>query len=129
MADTVNVDVLESGFKYYKVHLTNESDGTGESAVKKIDVSTLTGNDGAVVTRLSLIEAAWNVTSGYVTIEFDATTNDEMLVCIGNNSVYYDGGIHDPQSTGSTGDIILTTDGFADGDGYQITLLFRKKTA
>ena len=47
MADTVDVKLV-GNFKRYKMyHLTNQSDGTGESGVTKVDISTLTNAVGA----------------------------------------------------------------------------------
>ncbi len=129
MADTVDVKKVYEGLRNVVYRLTNESDGTVEAAVTKIDKSTLTGPNGAEPSGLSLLEANWNVPDGYVVLEWDHTTNDEMLVCSGNNSVSFEGygGHHDPDSTGGTGDIVLTTDGFVDGSSYDITLAFKKK--
>ena len=41
MADTVTVTKIHDGFRYVTYEFTNESDGTGESAVKKIDLTGL----------------------------------------------------------------------------------------
>lgn len=126
MADTVNVQKLADGHRNVVYHLTNESDGTGESEVTKIDISAL---NAPVPTSLSLMEANWSVSSGYVVLEWDHTTNDEMLVCNGSNAISFAevGGLPDPKASGGTGDIVLTTDGFADGDSYDLTLVFKKK--
>jgi len=50
MADTVNTSVLRNVGRHYSVHLTNECDGTGESAVAKVDISTLTNASGTTAT-------------------------------------------------------------------------------
>lgn len=128
MADTVDVTSVFSGSHRHVLHLTNESDGTGESAVTKLDISTLTGPTGAAPSSVTLLEARWSVQGfSYVVLEWDATTNDEMLVCSGNDYASFEaaGGKADPGSTGSTGDVVLTTDGGADGSSYDITLVFR----
>ena len=129
MTDTVDVSVIHNSPRYYIVHLTNESDGTGESAVTKIDKSSLTGPDGSECGTLCLLEASWSVSSGYVVIEWAHNTNDEMLVCNGSGYANFTsfGCKNDPGSTGGTGDVVLTTDGFSDGDSYDITLVFKKK--
>ena len=44
MADAVTTQVLEDGERLYIAKFTDISDGTGESAVLKIDVSTLNPN-------------------------------------------------------------------------------------
>ena len=130
MADTVNTQVVFNGQRRYTVHLTNESDGTGESAVTKVDISTLTdgAGDTATYTTVDLIESSvWGF--NYVALEWAHDTNDEIAVLFGQgvNDWYAFGGKTDPQSTGGTGDIVLTTDGGADGSGYDITLHLRPR--
>ena len=44
MADAVTTQVLQDGERQYIAKFTNLSDGTGESKVTKIDVSTLAPN-------------------------------------------------------------------------------------
>ena len=132
MADTVNIQTVFAGTRKHVIHLTNESDGTGESGVTKLDISGLIGPDGTAPTSVSLIEASWDVQStngGYVVLEWDHTTDDEMLVLGGSGAVSFEklGGLHDPKSTGGTGDVLLTTDSFVDGDSYDITLVFKLK--
>jgi len=130
MADTVSVNEVINTITTYIVHLTNESDGTGESAVKKVDLSDLTTSQGTPGT-ISLIEALWSIKGGYVTLEWDHASNEKILVCSGNNSISYEdvGGKVDPQAGSNTGNVVLTTDAFADGDSYDITLIFKKKYA
>ena len=138
MADTVNTNVLFDGSRKRIIQLTNESDGTGESAVVKVDVSAITigplggnqrGSNIAPV-KLAVEEIEWQVSGfNYVVLEFDATANDEIAVLKGSGYKNYrpSGGIVDPQSTGFTGDIVLTTDGAIDGASYDITLVLRKE--
>ena len=130
MADVVNSDVLINGDKNYVIRLQNVSDGTGESAVQKIDVSGLTFSDGSVPTTLSLQEIEWNMQGiDYVQLLFDATTDDEIVTLSGNGYKNFEdvGGISDPKSTGYTGDVLLTTGGAASGGSYDITARFSKK--
>jgi hypothetical protein len=129
MADTVNTQVLHNGRKKYSALFTNLSDGTGEAAVKKIDVSTLTGPSLAVVTYLSIEEIHWDI-QGFTDVRllFDATTDDLAYVMSpGQGFVSFkdQGGLVDPQSTGTTGDLMLTTTGAASGDTYSITVVCR----
>ena len=44
MADTVTSQTIQDGERVVVMKFTNVSDGTGESAVKKVDVSALTTN-------------------------------------------------------------------------------------
>lgn len=130
MADTVDVTTVFAGNYRRVVHMTNESDGTGESGVAKVDISALTDSNGntCTYTAVDLIEYA--VKGGYVTLEWNATTSDEIAVLSGNGLIDWRdiGGKVDPQSSGGTGDIQVTTDAFADGSSYDITLHFRCKS-
>jgi hypothetical protein len=56
MADAVTSTTIQDGEKDFIVQLTNVSDGTGESAVKKVDVSALSArkSDGAACTGVKL---------------------------------------------------------------------------
>ena len=61
----------------------------------------------------------------YVTIRYDASTDDEAIV-LSPGSFDMDwtdsGGLRNPLSAGNTGDILFTTDGAVDGSAYSITL-------
>lgn len=131
MADTVNSNVIFAGTRRRVVQLTNISDGTGESDVVKVDVSTLTGPDGSAPTSVTIEEVTWSI-QGFtsVRLEFDATTDDEAMVLGAGNgyaSFVNMGGLKDPKSTGTTGDLLLTTAGAVSGATYDITLVLRLK--
>jgi hypothetical protein len=141
MADTVTTKYLwppnfdgnppepgQPGWKRVRVQLTGISDGSGESAVKKIDVSDLRRPDGESVVRTvleSLEYDAFGFTS--LKLEWDRAPREVMAVLAGNNSAKLDyrksGGLAE-QSDGSdgTGDILLTTAGATSGDSYNIIL-------
>lgn len=130
MADTVNTQVVYNGHRRYAVHLTNQSDGTGESGVTKVDISTLTNGDGQTAT-YTTIDRIVGTTGGfnYVALHWDHTTDDEIAVLSGPFDIDFsvEGGLTDPKSAGGTGDIILTTDGAYDGASYDITIYLRAK--
>lgn len=130
MADAVNTNTLFDDNRRKILQFSNICDGTGESDVKKVDISADSGGpDGSVPSKYSIQEVQYDI-QGFtsVLIEFDATTDDTALVLSGNG--YKDftsvGGLHDPQSTGATGDIFLTTAGNAAGDAYDIVLHLKK---
>ena len=130
MADTVTTNVVFNGTRHYVLHITNESDGTGEAAVVKVDLSTLTGPDGTAPTRSSIIDIDYDVSGfNYVTLAWDHTTNDVAMVLKGSGFVDFSeaGGLVDPASNGGTGDLILTTDGSLDGASYDIRIKLRLK--
>ena len=55
MADTVTSQTIQDGERVAVLKFTNESDGTGEAAVKKVDVSALTTNSrGEACTSVSI---------------------------------------------------------------------------
>lgn len=125
MADTVTSRTLRDGDKYVIMAFTNASDGTGESAVKKVDVSALTPAAASVV-----IEEIWFDVSGMIVkVLEDATTDVVVLALQGNN--YIDlrsiGGIPNSAASGYTGDILFTTSGHTAGDSYNIIIKMRKK--
>ena len=76
MADAVTSQTIQDGEKVAVLKFTNVSDGTGESAVKKVDVSALTTNTaGESCTSVSIARIYWACVGMRVNIEFDATTN------------------------------------------------------
>ncbi len=129
MADTVNIQTVFSGIRRQVVHLTNESDGTGESAVVKVDISSKTYKGlPAGSSTIDMIEysvAGFN----YVVLEWAHDTNDEIAILSGQGLIEWRdvGGKKDPRSAGGTGDMVLTTDVAADGAMYDITIHYRPK--
>lgn len=134
MADAVTVNVVGNSASRHVVHLTNISDATGESAVVKVDKSTLLAVDGAEPASLDIEAVRWNV-QGFTSVRilWEHTTDDVALVLSGSG---YDDfvsggpfpeslgtrGLRDPRSSGGTGDIVLTTAGTTSGNTYDITL-------
>jgi hypothetical protein len=131
MVDTVNTTVIFESDNKYVVQLSNISDGTGETDVVKVDVSTLTGPDGVnAPDTVSIDEITWD-TSGmsYVLLEWDATANDEAIVLQGSNATdfRFAGGLRNPKSTGYTGDLLLSTVGAAAAGTYNIVIVLKKR--
>ncbi len=126
MADSVDSLVVYNGKRKYIVRLTNVSDGTGESAVIKVDISTLFKLDGTAPTKTSVKEIYWNI-QGFSSVRlfWDHTTDDEIAMLSGSG--YMDltetPGLVDPASAGGTGDILLTTANAASGATYTIILV------
>lgn len=130
MADAVDSKVIQDGKRYYVIHLQNYSDGTGESAVTKVDISTLTAASGLTCTYTSIDSIVGNVWGGSVRLYWDHTTDDEIATIQGtvNLDWSWEGGNVDPKTTGGTGDVLLTTASFASGSGYDLTIRLRKKS-
>jgi hypothetical protein len=131
MADTVDTLTVFSGTRKRVVRYTNVSDGTGESAVNKLDISTLTGPNGLAPTSVKIMEILWSI-QGFTSVRlfWDHTTDDEIAV-LGPGNGYADytavGGLMDPKSSGDTGDIFLTTAGTTSGNTYDITIVYQLK--
>lgn len=126
MADVVDTIVLLNGKRRYIARFTNVSDGTGETAVIKVDKSTLTNSNGTEPTTLNVESIQWSI-QGFTSVRllWDHTTDDEIDVLASGNG-YRDysqaGALKDPASAGQTGDILLTTAGAISGATYDITL-------
>jgi hypothetical protein len=131
MVDTVDTKVIRNAGGHYTVVLQNRSDGTGESGVVKVDVSTLLNAAGAAATYTSIERIDFSVWGfNYVLLAWDANTDDEIATLgpgAGHFDWTYEGGATDPKSTGTVGDIKLTTSGGAAGSGYDITMRLKLK--
>ena len=132
MADTVASQTIDDGPKYAVIKLTNISDGTGESAVTKVDVSGLASSaNGVACTGATIQKIWWQCTGMKVSILFDATS-DVLAIQLGENqSGYHDytsfGGLTNNAGSGKTGDIKFTTVNHSSGDTYTIILYLKKE--
>lgn len=124
MADAVTSQTLIDGKRNAVMKFTNLSDGTGESAVLKVDVSALNDSPGTVK-----ISRVWYDIAGMsVNILWDADTDVTALMLQGSG--FFDfkpfGGLDNNAGTGVTGDIKFTTSGHTSGDSYTILLEMEK---
>ena len=131
MADTVTSQTIQDGERVAVLKFTNVSDGTGESAVKKVDVSALTTNSaGESCTSVSIARVYWACVGMRVNIEFDASTNVLAIPLPADSTgdEYYDlfSGIPNNAGSGITGDIDFTTVGHSSGDAYSVILVLNK---
>jgi|TARA_B100000927_G_C16300180_1_gene403158 hypothetical protein len=130
MADTVTTQTIADtqGVKYV-AKLTNFSDGTGESLVKKIDASELTFMTEDGNRKIAKIWYSVNVsdTKSAVELVWDGETNSTAAILSGNG--YWDlrtaGNEITNNATTPTGDVLLSTKNFALGDNYTIIVEFR----
>lgn len=131
MADTVASQTIIDGQKTVVLKLTNVSDGTGEAAVVKVDVSALTAlPNGTACTGVVIEKIWWQCIGMKVQLLWDATTN---LFCIElgeNQSGHHDytdfGGFPNNSGSGKTGDLLFTTVGHTTADTYTVVLYLRK---
>ena len=127
MADVVSSHIITDGPRTYSIHLTNISDGTGESSVAKVTIANLKTDDGQVPTKTSVKEIQWSI-QGFssVRLYWDHTSPDTIAV-LGTGNGYIEWGalgmLSDPKSAGGTSNIILTTAGNTTGATYDITLV------
>lgn len=126
MADTVSSQTINNGPRNLIMKFTNESDGTGETAVTKVDGTSATFANRGVVPGLHLKVArvSFAVSGGAVRMLWDATTGTDMAILAGTGTFDYSyfGGLSNPANTGATGKINFTTVGFGVGSSYMITL-------
>ena len=133
MGDAVASQIIVDGPSFVAIKLTNISDGTGETAVTKVDVSALEADSrtGLSCTDVNIERIWWQCIGMKVRILFDADT-DVMAIELGENqsgnhdySVF--GGLTNNAGTGKTGDVKFTTVGASSGDTYTVILYLRKK--
>lgn len=124
-------DIMYEGVRHVALHITGEAEGSeNETAALKLDVSNLNKagtNPLQTPVSVTLIKAHWNTTFNFVRILWDKTGGDEtMLLCSGDGERCFErvGGKHVPSGDGSN-DVLITTDGGADGDAYDIFLLLK----
>ena len=136
MADAVTSQTIEDGGKNLVMKFTNISDGTGESAVAKIDVSALNSepSTGSSCSRV-VLQRIWfsNIGMGFK-LYWNATTN--MFICqapkdwsdtwdFTDSSITLPG-IPNNAGGGVNGDLLLTTNDHTSGDTYSIIVWANK---
>lgn len=124
MADAVTATKLyeSAADKRCVLLLTSVSDGTGESAVVKLDISGLPATAPSAV-RIHKIK--WCIKTMSVRLLFDHTTDDEVLVLSGDGSFEFPhkvARLDDPASAGGSGDLLLTTVAHAANATYSILI-------
>ena len=130
MADTVTTQTIAdtSGVKFV-AKLTNFSDGTGETQVKKIDASEVTFMTEDGNRKISRVWYSINTADSKSAVEliWDGATNSTAMLLGGNG--YIDlrtaGNEITNNATTPTGDVLLSTKNFAIGDNYTIIIEFR----
>ena len=130
MTDLVTTQTIAdtTGVKFVS-KLTNFSDGTGESLVKKIDASEVTFMSEDGNRKIAKIWYSINTANPKSAVEiiWDGDTNATALLLSGNG--YWDlrtaGDEIVNNATTPTGDVLLSTKNFAAGDNYTIVVEFR----
>ena len=126
MADAVNSQILFDGDSQAVMKFNNVSDGTGESAVLKVDVSALKANYlGKACTGVSIRRITAMISGMSVNVLWDADTDVSAVVLApGMYTLNFDDTaiLGNNAGTGKTGDISFTTVGAAANDTYSIIL-------
>ena len=130
MADIVSTQVISdtSGVKYV-AKMTNISDGSGESLVKKIDASATTFMTEDANRTIAKIWFSVNAISKKACVEllWDGATNATGVLLTGQG--YWDlrtaGNSIPNNAITPTGDVLLSTHDFVNGDNYTIIVEFR----
>ena len=130
MADTVSTQTLTdtTGVKF-AVKMTNFSDGTGETLVKKVDASATTFMTEDGNRKISKIFYSINTANPKSAVEliWDGETNATAVTLSGQGfwDLRADGNEIVNNATTPTGDVLLSTKNFANGDNYTILVVFR----
>ena len=130
MADTVSTQTLTdtTGVKF-AVKMTNFSDGTGETLVNKIDASATTFMTEDGNRKISKIFYSINTANPKSAVEliWDGTDNATAVLLSGQGfwDLRADGNEIANNATTPTGDVLLSTKNFANGDNYTILVVFR----
>jgi hypothetical protein len=124
MADAVSSQTLVDGTRNAVMKFTNTSDGTGEAAVLKVDVSALSGAPSTV----KITKIHYSVAGMVARLLWDATTDVTIVDLQGDGCLDATcfGGLYNNGGVGVTGDILLTTVGHTSGDSYSIILEMQK---
>ena len=131
MANTVTTQTLVDDDHYAVMKFTNQSDGTAETALKKVDVSTLRSKGDDECAEVVIEKIVADISGMTVKMLWDATA-DTLCHTISTSGVTdfrdHTGcrGITNDAGAGKTGDLMFTTIGHTSGDYYSIILYMRK---
>lgn len=127
MADAVTSQTILDGERLFIGKFTNISDGTGETAVVKINAAALGPNAFGLACNGVKINKIWATTHGMeVRILFDANTDTFAWMLPQNTNYLMDfssfGGIPSNAGTGVNGNVLFTTVDASSGDMYTIVI-------
>tara|TARA_Y100000296_G_C5014032_1_gene176561 strand:+ start:129 stop:527 length:399 start_codon:yes stop_codon:yes gene_type:complete len=130
MADAVTSQTLVDNDRIAVMKFTNISDGSGESAVAKVDVSALNSHSrsSTACSRVHVLRI-WYMTIGMqVQLFWNATTNVILGEFEGDGVKDFRsfGGIKNNAGSGINGDVLFTTRGHSNLDTYTIVIELQK---
>jgi|TARA_R110001583_G_scaffold63831_2_gene186293 hypothetical protein len=131
MADAVTSETLLDGPSDLVMRFRNVSDGSGESAVAKVDASALsTDAHGNAVSSVTIERIWWNTVGMSAELFWNASSNISARKIKIDSEGYSDyksfGGLINNAGSGVNGDVLLTTTGHSSGDTYDIILSMKK---
>jgi hypothetical protein len=134
MADAVTSQTLLDGERLAIMKFTNISDGTGEVAVTKVNVSSLTAsNSGKACTGVTVTKITSVCHGMEVRMYWDATTDVPFFLSTINTNYMNDfsefGGITNNAGVGKNGNIVFSTADATAGDTYTVVLEMVKSYA
>jgi hypothetical protein len=133
MADAVTTQTIQDGDRLAILKFTNISDGTGESGVTKVDVSTLQPESGTgkACTEVKIQQIFYSMAGMGVDILWEATADVLAFTVTDSSDGRFDfneiGALTNTAGAGKTGDVAFTTVGATAGDRYTIILVLEKK--
>ena len=127
MADAVTSQTLLDGERLAIMKFTNISDGTGETAVTKVNVANLARSaSGLACTGVSVTKITSVCHGMEVRMYWDATTDVPFFMSTINTNYENDfssfGGITNNAGAGKNGNIVFSTADQTNGDTYTVVL-------
>ena len=134
MADSVTSQTLLDGERLAIMKFTNISDGTGETAVTKVNVASLTPSASGKACTGVTVNKITSVCHGLeVRMYWDATTDVPFFLSTINTNYENDfsriGGITNNSGVGKNGNIVFSTSDASAGDTYTVVLEMVKSYA
>ena len=134
MADAVTSQTLMDGERVAIMKFTNISDGTGETAVTKVNVATLAPSASGKACTGVTVSKITSVCHGLeVRMYWDATTDVPFFLSNVNSNYTNDfstfGGITNNSGAGKNGNIVFSTSDASAGDTYTVVLEMVKSYA
>lgn len=138
MADTVTSQKLKDHATAWAYKFTNESDGTGETNVLKVDASGLTAASNSALTdqRLTINKLTWSIAGANSKVKLmwsgdNSPTTNTAVVLTGSGTMDLVTNLTAPITnnvSNTNGDLYLSTLGFTNGASYTV-IVEGKKTA
>jgi hypothetical protein len=127
MADAVTSQTLMDGERVAIMKFTNISDGTGETAVTKVNVANLAKSGSGQACTGVIVSKISSVCHGMeVSMFWDATTDVPFFLSTVNTNYCNDfsgfGGITNNSGAGKNGNIVFSTSDMSAGDTYTVVL-------